>query len=325
MKPLISIVVPVYNVEEYINECIESIQKQTYTNLEILVINDGTKDRSIEVIKDLMNDPRIQVINQSNQGLSGARNTGMRAAKGKYISLIDSDDKVKPTFIEELYQKAIETDADIVRGSFRDFDGKVPDGWVTDFNICPSKGTEALKQVEQEPDIIRLDINMPGLDGLKVCERIRDYVSCPILFLTARIEDTDKVKGFAVGGDDYIVKPFQIGELMARVEALLRRYGKINNKLTFADVEVDMVSRTVSKGGKPVELTVKEFDLLVELIQNKNAALYREKLYEKVWGEPYVGDTRTLDSHIQRLRRKLDWDNYIKTVFRIGYRLEDGE
>ena len=91
MKPLISIVVPVYNVEEYINECIESIQKQTYTNLEILVINDGTKDRSIEVIKDLMNDPRIQVINQSNQGLSGARNTGMRAAKGKYISLIDSD------------------------------------------------------------------------------------------------------------------------------------------------------------------------------------------------------------------------------------------
>lgn len=146
MKPLISIVVPVYNVEEYINECIESIQKQTYTNLEILVINDGTKDRSIEVIKDLMNDPRIQVINQSNQGLSGARNTGMRAAKGKYISLIDSDDKVKPTFIEELYQKAIETDADIVRGSFRDFDGKVPDGWVTDFNICPSKGTEALKQ-----------------------------------------------------------------------------------------------------------------------------------------------------------------------------------
>ncbi|MDG5049598.1 glycosyltransferase family 2 protein [Lactococcus lactis] len=146
MKPLISIVVPVYNVEEYINECIESIQKQTYTNLEILVINDGTKDRSIEVIKDLMNDPRIQVINQSNQGLSGARNTGMRAAKGKYISLIDSDDKVKPTFIEELYQKAIETDADIVRGSFRDFDGNVPDGWVTDFNICPSKGTEALKQ-----------------------------------------------------------------------------------------------------------------------------------------------------------------------------------
>ncbi len=146
MKPLISIIVPVYNVEEYIHECIESIQKQTYTNLEILVINDGTKDRSIEVIKDLMNDPRIQVINQSNQGLSGARNTGMRAAKGKYISLIDSDDKVKPTFIEELYQKAIETDADIVRGSFRDFDGKIPDGWVVDFNICPSKGTDALKQ-----------------------------------------------------------------------------------------------------------------------------------------------------------------------------------
>ncbi len=86
-----------------------------------------------------------------------------------------------------------------------------------------------------------------------------------------------------------------------------------------------MTSRTVSKGGKPVELTVKEFDLLVELIQNKNVALYRERLYEKVWGSAYMGDTRTLDSHIQRLRRKLGWDKYIKTVFRIGYRLEEGK
>ena len=86
-----------------------------------------------------------------------------------------------------------------------------------------------------------------------------------------------------------------------------------------------MASRTVNKEGNPISLTVKEFDLLVELIQNKNIALYRERLYEKVWGEEYIGDTRTLDSHIQRLRKKLDWDKYIKTVFRIGYRLEDGE
>ena len=116
-----------------------------------------------------------------------------------------------------------------------------------------------------------------------------------------------------------------MGELIARVEALLRRYGKINNRIIFADVEIDMSSRTVIKAGNPVNLTIKEFDLLVELIQNKNVALYRERLYEKVWGETYMGDTRTLDSHIQRLRKKLGWDNYIKTVFRVGYRLEDGE
>ena len=112
--------------------------------------------------------------------------------------------------------------------------------------------------------------------------------------------------------------------MIARVEALLRRYGKINKKLTFADVEIDMVSRTVRKAGNIIDLTVKEFDLLVELVQNKNVALYRERLYEKVWGEAYMGDTRTLDSHIQRLRRKLNWEKEIKTVFRVGYRLEGG-
>ena len=133
----------------------------------------------------------------------------------------------------------------------------------------------------------------------------------------------DRIKGLKLGADDYIVKPFQIGELLARVEAVLRRYGKINRKLTFADVEIDTVSRTVNKAGKTIDLTVKEFDLLVELVQNKNVALYRDRLYEKVWGVEFFGDTRTLDSHIPRLRNKLGWEKYINTVFRIGYRLEE--
>jgi DNA-binding response OmpR family regulator len=165
---------------------------------------------------------------------------------------------------------------------------------------------------------------LPEINGYELLEYIKP-IGTPVIFLTAKSGVDDRIKGLKLGADDYISKPFQVGELMARVQALLRRCGKSNNKLSFADVEIDTVSRTIKKAGIPIDLTVKEFDLLVVLIENKNVALYRERLYEKVWGETYLGDTRTLDSHIQRLRRKLGWDNYIKTVFRVGYRLEDRE
>lgn len=191
--------------------------------------------------------------------------------------------------------------------------------------ICAFDGKTGADHIEKECfDLVLLDIMLPEIDGYELLEYIKP-MGTPVIFLTAKSGVADRIKGLKLGADDYIVKPFQVGELMARVEALLRRYGKLNTKLTFADVEIDTGSRTVSKGGQNIELTVKEFDLLVELIQNRNVALYRERLYEKVWGELYMGDTRTLDSHIQRLRRKLDWDQYIKTVFRIGYRLEDGK
>lgn len=189
--------------------------------------------------------------------------------------------------------------------------------------ICAFDGKTGANLIEKDCfDLILLDIMLPEIDGYELLEYVKP-MGTPVIFLTAKSEVDDRIKGLKLGADDYIVKPFQIGELLARVEALLRRYGKVNHKLAFADVEIDMTSRIVSKDGEPVELTVKEFDLLVELIQNKNVALYRERLYEKVWGGTYMGDTRTLDSHIQRLRRKLGWDKYIKTVFRIGYRLEE--
>ncbi|MDE5700053.1 MAG: response regulator transcription factor [Lachnospiraceae bacterium] len=191
--------------------------------------------------------------------------------------------------------------------------------------ICAYDGKRGADYIEREVfDLILLDIMLPEIDGYELLEYIKP-MGTPVIFLTAKGALNDRIKGLKRGADDYIAKPFQVGELIARVEALLRRCGKVNQKLAYADVEIDVVSRTVSRAGTPVELTNKEFDLLVELIQNKNVALYRERLYEKVWNEPYMGDTRTLDSHIQRLRRKLDWDRYIKTVFRIGYRLEDGE
>ena len=165
---------------------------------------------------------------------------------------------------------------------------------------------------------------IPKFDGYELLEYVKP-IGTPVIFLTAKSGVDDRIKGLKLGADDYIIKPFQIGELLARVEALLRRYGKINKKIIFSGVEVDVASRIVNKDGKVVDLTVKEFDLLVELIQNKNFALYREQLYKKVWDEEFMGDTRTLDSHIQRLRKKLNWEGKIKTVFRVGYRLEGNE
>lgn len=190
---------------------------------------------------------------------------------------------------------------------------------------CAYTGKEGADYIENEMfDLVLLDIMLPEINGYELLEYIK-LVEMPVIFLTAKGTVEDKIKGLRSGADDYIVKPFQIGELIARVEAVLRRYGKINKKLTFADVEIDLASRVVCKDGKQIDLTIKEFDLLAELIQNKNVALYRDRLYEKVWGEEFLGDTRTLDSHILRLRRKLNWENRIKTVFRVGYRLEDIE
>lgn len=170
-------------------------------------------------------------------------------------------------------------------------------------------------------DLILLDIMLPEINGYELLEYIKP-TEIPVIFLTAKGTVNDRIKGLKLGADDYIVKPFQTGEVLARMEAVLRRYGKNAKQLSFADVKVDTESRRIFQNGKEIELTVKEFDLLVELIRNKNIAQYRDKLYEKVWNEPFMGDTRTLDTHIQRLRKKLGWEDYIKTVFRIGYRLE---
>ena len=188
---------------------------------------------------------------------------------------------------------------------------------------CAYDGKAGADYLEKETfDLILLDIMLPEIDGYELLEYIKPF-GTPVIFMTAKGAVNDRIHGLKLGADDYIVKPFQLGELLARVEALLRRYGKINKKLSFEDVEIDMVSRTVTKSGEMVELTFKEFDLLVELVQNKGVALYRDRLYEKIWGEVFMGDTRTLDSHIQRLRRKLNWEKQIKTVFRVGYRLEE--
>ena len=183
-------------------------------------------------------------------------------------------------------------------------------------------GLEAIDLIEKEQyDLILLDIMLPGMDGYALLERIKP-TDTPVIFLTAKGAVEERIRGLKAGADDYLTKPFQIGELLARTEAVLRRRKPGVEPLRLGDVTVLTDSRQVEKDGKTVILTAKEFDLLVELMHNKNVALYRERLYEKVWREPFLGETRTLDSHIQRLRKKLGWEDRIKTVFRIGYRLE---
>jgi len=187
---------------------------------------------------------------------------------------------------------------------------------------CAYDGKQGADLIESENfDLILLDIMLPEIDGYELLEYVKP-LGVPVIFITAKGAVNERIKGLRLGADDYLVKPFQIGELLARVEAVMRRYGKSEKEITFKDVIINLDSRQAVKNGHVIDLTVKEFDLLVELIRNKNVALYRDRLYEKVWNEEFFGETRTLDSHIQRLRKKLGWEDYIKTVFRIGYRLE---
>ena len=183
-------------------------------------------------------------------------------------------------------------------------------------------GLEAIDLIEKETfDLILLDIMMPGADGYDVMEYIRP-LKIPVIFITAKHEVKDRVKGLKLGADDYLVKPFDVVELLARVEAVLRRYNKTQRLITAGEVTVDVEARQVTRLGKPVVLTNKEFGLLLLFITNQNVALFRESLYEKVWEEEFFGDSRTLDLHVQRLRRKLGWENNLVAVYKIGYRLE---
>lgn len=170
-------------------------------------------------------------------------------------------------------------------------------------------------------DLILLDIMLPEIDGYELIKYI-EPTATPVIFITAKVSLKDRVKGLHMGADDYIVKPFETEELIARVESVLRRVGKGKTLLEINNVKIDIIQRTVKKDEQPVLLTAKEFDLLVMLVQNKNIVLYRERLYEKVWNEEWQGNTRTIDLHIQRLRKKLDWADKIQTVYKLGYRLE---
>lgn len=188
---------------------------------------------------------------------------------------------------------------------------------------CAGDGEEGIKVLNSRKwDLVLLDLMLPYISGYEILDYMRPG-DTPVIILSAMGNVDDRIRGLKMGADDYLVKPFQIGELVARVESVLRRAGLVQTHLSLADVELDLRSLKVTKAGKVIEMTPKEFAMLVELIRHKNVALTREYLYESVWQEEYTGETRTLDSHIQRIRKKLDWNDRIVTVFRVGYRLED--
>jgi len=170
-------------------------------------------------------------------------------------------------------------------------------------------------------DLVLLDIMLPGADGYEVLDYIKP-MEIPVIFLTAKGSTEDKVKGLKLGADDYLTKPFEIVELLARVESILRRAGKTQAEIVVDDLVIDTRSRSVRRGNKDIALTMKEFELLLLFARNKNIALFRETLYENVWGSDFMGDSRTVDLHVQRLRKKLHWEDKIKAIYKVGYRLE---
>lgn len=183
-------------------------------------------------------------------------------------------------------------------------------------------GMEAANILETERfDLILLDIMLPEVDGYELLEYIKP-MEMPVIFLTAKGSVEDRVKGLKLGADDYLVKPFEIVELLARVESILRRAGKTQTEFKIDDITIDTRSHTVKRLNKDIPLTNKEYELLLLFVRNRNIALFRESLYERVWEGDYTGDSRTVDLHVQRLRKKLHWENKIKAIYKVGYRLE---
>ena len=190
--------------------------------------------------------------------------------------------------------------------------------------VCAEDGVQAADLLEERQfDLVLLDVMLPGIDGFELMYYTRP-LGIPVIFPPAKTDVHDKVKGLRLGAEDYLTKPFEILELLARVETVLRRYGKEARLLRFEDVEADTLSRTVRKAGIPVKLTVKEYELLLLFLRNPGIALFRDRIYQLVWGGEYSGDSRTVDLHVQRLRKKLQWEGKLFAVYKIGYRLEGG-
>ena len=179
----------------------------------------------------------------------------------------------------------------------------------------------SLKINDYDYDCIVLDIMLPGIDGFELMEYIRS-VGMPVIFLTAKSSVNDRVKGLRMGAEDYIVKPFEMLEVMVRLEKVLERHGNLQEQIQINNITIDTISHTVTRNGEEIYLKPMEYNCLMMFVRNPNKALTREQLLAGLWGVEFEGETRTVDAHVGRIRKKLGWQNRIKTIPRIGYRLE---
>lgn len=190
--------------------------------------------------------------------------------------------------------------------------------------VCVYDGMAGADRLEREVyDLILLDVMLPGISGFELMDYIRD-LGTPVIFITAKNAVSDRVKGLRMGAEDYIVKPFDILELLARVEGVLRRHGKLETTITIGGLVINTLAMTVSRSGVEIPLTKKEYDIALLFARNPGIVLYKSTIYEHVWGGEYPESTRTVELHIQRMKKKVGWEDRIKPVYAIGYRLEVG-
>ena len=192
------------------------------------------------------------------------------------------------------------------------------------FRVITAKNVEESREkIKQEQiDIVLLDVSLPDGNGFDICKEIKEKQDTPVIFLTAQDEETSVVLGLDLGADDYIVKPFEIMELLARIEVVLRRYHKLDRIINILGLEIDTDAMCVKKEGKEINLTKKEYDTLLLFARNPGNVLFREIIYERVWGGDYIAGSRTVDLHVQRVRKKVGWEDFLITVPKMGYRLE---
>ena len=187
---------------------------------------------------------------------------------------------------------------------------------------CAFDGIQAADLLEKTAfDLVLLDVMLPGASGFELMEYLRP-MGTPVIFITAKNSLNDRVRGLRMGAEDYIVKPFEVLELLARVDVVLRRYNKTEAVLEIGGLRIDTVAMQVTRGGAPVPLTRKEYEILLLFARNPGVALYRETIYDRVWEEEFPYGSRTVDLHIQRLRKKVGWEDRLLAVNKVGYRLE---
>lgn len=187
---------------------------------------------------------------------------------------------------------------------------------------CANDGMAAADHLqENDYDLVLLDIMLPNVNGYELMEYIRP-LGMPVIFLTAKNTVEEKVKGLNLGAEDYIVKPFAVIELLARIEVVLRRYKKTQETMNYEEFQINMTNQIVKKNAQIIELSPKEFQLFALFVKYTNQTLYRSQIFQQIWETEYTGDTRTLDQHVQKIRKKLGLEERLKTVFKMGYRLE---